>query len=462
MNNTIFKFGNAIFLLSALVGCSPAGEEELFAYQLGTLDGFCELVNAGVKQLALSSTMTPAEMDKFYPLAKEVAQKHGVELYREADLIVTDLFPADVAANKEVLLVYQGATKDQYLQLKADREALEKAGKYQDRARQAIARRFGRMLSYTPQGINRLLAKQTSFRTMKDFGVHATNLFLYYRDLPEATRFYSEILGLELLADYNMATIFRMAADSYLILVDATKGMHTPDEPKTVALALLTDQLEDWWNYLQQQNVAVRYPYKTKEGGPHDGFVAIDPEGYLLEFETFKQHPENERFIPLLDRQETIFPVAGKSQVPPGLGFKSTITWLYYRDILHLQNFYQEVLGFELVADQGWTKIYRASETGYIGLVDERRGMHQFTEEKAVNVSFILDDLDGWFDYVDTHRPFELRSEEITTGPEGKYRAFVGYDPEGYYLEFDRFYDHPSQEKLMDYLQQNALTKTQR
>ena len=435
-----------------ITDCTSSNEQDRFAHQLGTVDGFCELVNTGVKQLALSATLAPAEMDAFYPRAQEIAAKHGVSLYREADLLVTDLFPADVATGKEVLLMYQGSTKDQYLQLKADKEALEKAGKYDEVARQAIARRFGRMLSYTPQGINKLLAKQTSFRTMQDFGLRATNLFLYYRDLPAATRFYSETLGLELLADYQMATIFRMAADSYLILVDATKGMHTADEPKTVALALLTDQLEDWWKYLQEQNVQIKYPYKTKEGGPHDGFVAIDPEGYLLEFETFKQHPENERFIPLLSQNKTIYPAEGKSKVPAGLGFKSTITWLYYRDVLNMQNFYQEVLGLELVADQGWTKIYRASDTGFIGLVDERRGMHSFTEKKAVNVSFIIDDLDEWFDYVDTHRPFELRSEEVSTGPESKYRAFVGYDPEGYYMEFDRFYDHPLNQSLMQYL----------
>ncbi len=448
-----YKAYSTIFFIAFLFSCSSPQEKDKFTYQLGTLDGFCELVRAGVKDLALSATFTAEEMDQFYPMAREVAQKYEVELYRESDLLVTDLFPADVASNKEVLLIYRGSNKERYLRLKADKETLEETGEYDVQARQAIARRFGRLLSYTPSGINRLLAEQTDFRTMADFGIRASNLFLYYRDLPAATRFYAETLGMELLADYQMATIFRMTADSYLILVDATKGMHTAEEPKTVALALLTDQLEGWWNYLQAENVPIKYPYKTKEGGPHDGFVAIDPEGYLLEFETFKQHPENERFIPLLEANETIYPAEGNSKVPPGLGFKSTITWLYYKDLLNMQNFYQEVLGMELVADQGWTKIYRSSSTGFIGLVDERRGMHQFSEKKAVNVSFILKDIDGWFNYVHKHQPFELRSEEVSTGPEGKYRAFVGYDPEGYFMEFDVFYEHKDNERLMRLLQ---------
>ena len=114
-----------------------------------------------------------------------------------------------------------------------------------------------------------------------------------------------------------------------------------------------------------------------------------------------------------------------------------------------MQNFYEQVLGLRLVADQGWTKIYQGSDTGFIGLVDERRGMHDFTEEKAVNVSWILSDVQGWHAYVRGAKPFPLRSDELGEGPDGKYKAFVGFDPEGYYMEFDQFYEHPDNEALM-------------
>jgi hypothetical protein len=104
------------------------------------------------------------------------------------------------------------------------------------------------------------------------------------------------------------------------------------------------------------------------------------------------------------------------------------------------------------VGDQGWAKIYRGSESGYVGLVDERRGMHSFTEKKAVNVSFIIDDLDGWFKYVQGNKSFTLREDSVSTGPESKYSAFVGYDPEGYYFEFDTFHEHADNTLLMKYL----------
>ncbi|MEQ9412200.1 MAG: VOC family protein, partial [Cyclobacteriaceae bacterium] len=316
----------SLIVMILIAGCS-GNKEEMHekSYKLGAIGAFGEAVNAGVKQLALSATLSSEEMNDFLPEAEKVAEKNNVTLYREADLIVTDLFPEDIAKGKEVLLIYQGTTKDQNLQLKADKASIVEAGQYTGKEREEIARRFGRMLSYSPHKINQLLAENTPFRTMKDFGIEATNLFLYYKDLDRATKFYTETLGLELLSDYTMAKILRITSDSYLILVDATKGMHTSDEPKTVALALLTNQLGEWYAYLKKEGVKIKYDYKPKDGGAHDGFVAIDPEGYLLEFETFKQHPENELFLPQLNKVKTITPPASqKSTVPEGLGFNAT------------------------------------------------------------------------------------------------------------------------------------------
>ena len=438
-----------LFLLAILfTACQP--KQEPFARQLGTVSAFSELINAGVKQLALSSVMSEAEMDEFYPLAKAAAAEYNVEVWRETDLLVTDLFPADVASGKEVLILYQGLTIDAYNKIKTDQQALKAANDYNEANRVEISRRFGRLLSYSPRKINALIAEQTDFRTLDDFGIKATNVFLYYKDLPRATAFYTETLGLELLAEYDNASIVRIAAESYLILVDAAKGMHAAEEPKTVALALLTDQLPAWYAHVQEQGVPIKYTYKPREGGPHDGFVAIDPEGYLLEFEEFKQHKENEKFMTFLDTNEHIETSVSRDGEP--LSFFGAITWLYYKDVLAMQGFYEDVMGLELVADQGWTKIYRATDSGFIGLVDERRGMHKFSQDKGVTVSFILDDLDGWFNYVQQKQPFALRSEEIGTGPDGKYRAFVGFDPENYFLEFDKFYPHEVNTTLMKYL----------
>ncbi len=71
-----------------------------YSYELGVVGGFSELINAGVKKLALSAPLAPAEMDRFMHDAEKVAARHNVPVYRESELLVTDLFPADVASGK--------------------------------------------------------------------------------------------------------------------------------------------------------------------------------------------------------------------------------------------------------------------------------------------------------------------------------------------------------------------------
>jgi len=430
-----------------LSNCTP---KEGFIRERGVISAFSELVNAGVKQMALSGTMSPEEMDEFMPLAIAEAKEYNVQVYRESDLIKTSLFPENVAEGQDVLVLYQGTTLDAYLKLKQDQAELKGKEAYSLEANFEISRRFGRLLSYTPTKINDLLSENTEFRVMSDFGVNATNVFLYYKDLEKATAFYTETLGLKLLAEYDNASVIGVTPTSLIILVDEAKGMHSADEPKSVAVAFLTNQLADWYDYALDQKIPIKYTYKPKEGGAHDGFVAIDPEGYLLEFETFKQHEENERFIPVLEKAADVMTSAsinGKE-----LGFNATIIWLYYQDLLGMQGFYENTMGLALVGDQGWTKIYQASPTGFVGLVDELRGMNDYSDTKAVNISFLMDDLDGWFAYSMKHAPFELRSKEMGLGPDGKYRAFVGYDPEKYFMEFDKFYEHKDNVTLLNFI----------
>jgi catechol 2,3-dioxygenase-like lactoylglutathione lyase family enzyme len=278
-------------------------------------------------------------------------------------------------------------------------------------------------------------------------GITANNAFFYYSDVEAAAAFYTETLGVRMVADYGFAKILQIGETSFLTLVDEERGMHSSEEPKTVALALITDQLDEWWEYVSEREIPLRSGYTPREGSAHDGFVAIDPEGYLLEFERFNPHEEYELFVPLLDEAPTL-PVSGDPAArTEGLGFKATVLWLYYRDIPAMQRFFEDQFGLDMLVDQGLAQIYQTSGTGYIGLVDETRGMHRFTEDKAVTVSFLTDDLSAWMEHARAGA-FELRSDSIETG-NPRYRAFVGYDPEGYYLEFDTFLDHPDNEALL-------------
>lgn len=157
MLNKIILTG--LLLTTVHSGIASAAEIDQRSYNLGILGGFSEVVRLGVKKLALSEVMSPDEMDAIMDDAMVIAKRNEVRIWREPELLVTDLYPADVAKDKHVLLIYTGTTLDEYRQLKADKEALLAAGKYTGMAREDIARRFGRMLSYSEDVIDDLLAK---------------------------------------------------------------------------------------------------------------------------------------------------------------------------------------------------------------------------------------------------------------------------------------------------------------
>lgn len=131
------------------------------SYQLGVMGGFAEVVKLGVKQLALSEVMTPEEMDGVMDDALVIAERNKVQMWRETDFLVTDLYPADVAEGKHVLLIYTGDTLNRYLAIKADKARLVNKGEYEGAAREEIARRFGRLLSYPDAVIDDLLERQS-------------------------------------------------------------------------------------------------------------------------------------------------------------------------------------------------------------------------------------------------------------------------------------------------------------
>jgi catechol 2,3-dioxygenase-like lactoylglutathione lyase family enzyme len=298
-------------------------------------------------------------------------------------------------------------------------------------------------------------AEPQVIETPAERDIIASNAFFYYADLEGAVRFYEDLLGLETVADYGFAKIMRVAETSYLTLVDAESGMHTADEPKTVAIALLTDELDEWYEYLKEEGIPTRSDYNPVEGRPHHGFVVEDPEGYFLEFERFNPHPENEKLMPMLAEMKSLYPVPGSStRRPENLGFKATVLWLYYKDMEAIVRFYEEVMGFDLVVDQGWAKVFAVSPTGFIGPVDGEKGMHSWTEKKGVTVSFITTNVDRWFDYMKSQDRFELRHQEVVEEERAGVRTFVGYDPEGYYLEFDTFMEKEESKKLLQLLEQ--------
>ena len=275
----------------------------------------------------------------------------------------------------------------------------------------------------------------------------ANNAFYYYQDLTRATRFYTDVLGFPLVADYGFACIVQAAPTSFLTLVDVNQGMHGADEAKAVTTAFITDELEAWYVYLTAQGVPMHRTFDPQQGSAHDGFVALDPEGYFLEFERFNAHAENTQLMPILNARPSRYPTRGHT-CPTTLGVKATVTWLYYNDMPRAQRWLEEVLGLSLLVDQGFATVYQSSPSGFIGPVRAGDGLHGYAPEKLITVSLITADVDAWLAHVAAREDVRLRHQEITL--EGSHvELFVAYDPEGYFWEFDRFRETSANAKLI-------------
>ncbi len=119
---------------------------------------------------------------------------------------------------------------------------------------------------------------------------------------------------------------------------------------------------------------------------------------------------------------------------PPGSdAVERVITFFYYRDLEAALHFYEDVMGFTLAIDQGWSKICHIGGSAHVGLVDESRGMHRATRDKPVQLCIRVGDVDAWHAYAKARDVPSL--SDLSVNDALGIRAFVFEDPEGYQIE---------------------------
>jgi len=121
----------------------------------------------------------------------------------------------------------------------------------------------------------------------------------------------------------------------------------------------------------------------------------------------------------------------------PAKPIQSQITFLYYDDLAPIAEFYQDILGLELVEDQQWAKIYQISQTSFIGIVDGAHGFRKPKPESAVLCTFAVPDIMEWYDHLVAHDVKILR--EPNTYDEIQVKCFFFEDPGGYAFEVQTF-----------------------
>ena len=121
----------------------------------------------------------------------------------------------------------------------------------------------------------------------------------------------------------------------------------------------------------------------------------------------------------------------------PHVEIEGMITFLYYKDLAKVAQFYEDVLGLKLVIDQGFAKIYQVAGQAHIGLVDETRGYHRSNPIKPVEITLLVPDVDAWYKCI---RSLGIETlTEPTNISSVNVRAFLLQDPEGYVVEIQKF-----------------------
>ena len=140
---------------------------DMRSYALGVCDAFCEVVRAGVKRVALSHPFTDEELQTelgtdFPEAAAEIAKKNGVKSYHLTEPILSDLFPISMNLGKQNIIFYRlEEDLEEMLAIQRDKNALQAAGKYTGEARRQIAVRYGHVLSYSDEAIERYLTQNS-------------------------------------------------------------------------------------------------------------------------------------------------------------------------------------------------------------------------------------------------------------------------------------------------------------
>jgi catechol 2,3-dioxygenase-like lactoylglutathione lyase family enzyme len=112
------------------------------------------------------------------------------------------------------------------------------------------------------------------------------------------------------------------------------------------------------------------------------------------------------------------------------------VTFLYTRDLPATAHFYQEVIGLELVLDQGDCRIYRASRGGYIGFCKRQEAPK---EPVGIILTLVTPEVDEWYHHL-SHQGVVFEKPPTLNPQYQIYHCFLR-DPNGYLIEIQHFLD---------------------
>lgn len=117
-------------------------------------------------------------------------------------------------------------------------------------------------------------------------GIQQQVTWVYTGDLDGTCAFYAGALALAQVLDQGTCRIFRAAPDAFIGVCRARPGREV--QPAGVVITLVSDDVDGWYRRLRDAGVTLEGPPALSEAFNVYSFFARDPNGYRIEFQTFR------------------------------------------------------------------------------------------------------------------------------------------------------------------------------
>ncbi|QLE39314.1 VOC family protein [Nostoc sp. C052] len=113
--------------------------------------------------------------------------------------------------------------------------------------------------------------------------------FFSTHNLNVSTEFYEQKLGLELWLDQGTCRIYTVNGSAYLGLCEACEKLPpATNKQSSVIFTLVTQQVDEWFEYLKERGVDFEKPPTLNEKYNIYHCFFRDPDGYLIEIQRFE------------------------------------------------------------------------------------------------------------------------------------------------------------------------------
>ena len=109
--------------------------------------------------------------------------------------------------------------------------------------------------------------------------------WIYTEDLADSAAFYRDRLGLVQVMDQGGCVIFRMGISGFLGVCRVRPGRFV--EPKGVVITFVTSDVDEWHRHVIAAGLMPDGPPMVMPEANIRCFFLRDPNGYMLEFQTF-------------------------------------------------------------------------------------------------------------------------------------------------------------------------------